>query len=272
MFNRIASSILILLFSFSVQHCVTVEGTGRQALNFVPDSTMNRLGLQAFEQILENEKLSTDKVMTAEVKEIGKRIAKASGVNFDWEFRLIESDQVNAFCLPGGKVAIYTGILKVAKNRAGLAAIMGHEVAHAVARLGAERMSQGLLTQAGLTLADLTLSAGDNPHRNNIMAALGLGAQVGVMLPFSRKHETEADVLGLRYMAQAGYDPSEAALFWQRMKALSGGGPPEFLSTHPSASTRSETLSSRAQDYKVRYFEKSDKQENKVFNLNKSSR
>lgn len=263
MLEQLASAVLVLLLS--IQSCVTVDGTGRRALNFVPDDQMNKLGLQAFEEIQQKEKLSKNKRMTAEVKEIGARIAKASGADFDWEFILIESDQVNAFCLPGGKVAVYTGILKVAKNRAGLAAVMGHEVAHAIARHGAERMSQGLLAQAGLTLADLTLATTENPNRGGIMAALGLGAQFGVMLPFSRKHETEADVLGLQYMAKAGYDPTEAALFWKRMQAASKGSVPEFMSTHPSPSTRSETLKNHAQEFKTKYYAHSDKQENKIF-------
>jgi predicted Zn-dependent protease len=256
--HKIFSSFLILFF---ISGCFTVEGTKRRQLNIVPDGKMNELGTQAYAEILSKEKISNNQKLTQEVREIGERIAKASGANLNWEFNLIDSPQINAFCLPGGKVAVYTGILKVAKNRAGLATVMSHEIAHAIAKHGAERMTQGIITQAGLALADLSM--GDNRYKGAIMASLGVGAQIGVLLPFSRAHESEADVLGLQYMAKAGYDPSEAAQFWKRMKAASGGGPPQFLSTHPSSETRSNTLSKLAQEYKTKYYAKSDKQPNR---------
>jgi predicted Zn-dependent protease len=162
-----------------------------------------------------------------------------------WEFNVIESDEANAFCLPGGKVAVYTGILPLAQTEAGLAAVIGHEVAHAVARHAGERMSQALLVNLGLSVADISLQ--NSQHRPLIMAALGLGANVGVLLPYSRKHEAEADEIGTRYMARAGYDPREAVLLWQRFAKAGGPRPPPFLSTHPAPESRAQELEGIAQ-------------------------
>jgi predicted Zn-dependent protease len=170
---------------------------------------------------------------------VGRRIAEATGQNYQWEFTVIEDAQVNAFCLPGGKVAVYTGILPIARDDAGLAAVLGHEVAHAVARHGAERVSQ----QVGVNvlLAGVQAGLGGNPAlAQQVTALLGAGASVGVLLPWSRAQESEADRLGLIYMAKAGYEPSAAKELWVRMAAAARGGqrPPEFLSTHPSEATR----------------------------------
>ncbi len=200
------------------------------------------MGTQAYQEMLAKEKISKDVRLNAMLKRVGQRIAAQTPANdFQWEFRLIESPEMNAFCLPGGKVAFYTGILPVLENEAAMAVVMGHEVAHAIARHGGQRMSQGLLVQGGLAVVDVGLLQ-NSKYRNLTMGLLGVGASVGVMLPFSRSHESEADELGLRYAAAAGYDPAEAARFWQRFSQKGGSKPPEFLSTHPSDSTRIENL------------------------------
>jgi predicted Zn-dependent protease len=222
--------------------CVTVpDSDGRKQLNFIPDAQMNAMGAQAYAEIGQKEKISRDPRLNEMITRIGRRIARASGANFDWEFRVIDDPKtVNAFCLPGGKVAVYTGILPVAKTEAALAAVMGHEVGHAVAKHGAERMSQNVLLQAGILAGGLWV---ENPEsRALVMGALGLGAQFGVLLPYSRAHESEADKMGLRYMAEAGYNPEASIGLWERMAKLGGGGVPEFMSTHPSSVRRAEDL------------------------------
>jgi predicted Zn-dependent protease len=221
--------------------CVTVPESNRRALNFLPDGQMNSLGEQAFKDVLAKEKISNDPYLNEMVTRIGRRIADASGVKFKWEFKVIDNAKtVNAFCLPGGKVAVYTGILSVAQNEGALAAIMGHEVAHATAKHGAERMSQAVTMQVGMLAADVALR--DSKSRLPILAALGLGAQFGALLPYSRIHETEADKIGLVYMAKAGYDPKEAPELWVRMGQKGGPAPPEFMSTHPNPATRTKAL------------------------------
>ena len=171
--------------------------------------------------------------------------------HLNWEFKLIESPQKNAFALPGGKVAVYTGIMEVAKNEAGLAAIMGHEIAHAIARHGAERMTQMLLLNMGLGMADVSLQ--NSEHRELILAAIGLSANVGLLLPYSRKHETEADNIGTIYMARAGYDPNEAVALWERFAEAEQSGVPAFLSTHPASRERAEALRTIAKQAMAEY-------------------
>jgi predicted Zn-dependent protease len=175
------------------------------------------------------------------VERVGHRIAAATGrSDFRWEFKVIEDEKnKNAFALPGGKVAVYTGILQVTRDDTGLAVVLGHEVSHAIARHGAERMSQGLLAQLGLAAVMVSMRDRDPKTVQTVGALLGAGAALGVILPYSRLQESEADRLGLIYMAKAGYDPRAAVEFWQRMEQASrGGAPPEFLSTHPSHGTR----------------------------------
>jgi predicted Zn-dependent protease len=164
--------------------------------------------------------------------------------NYSWEFNLVESDEINAWCMPGGKVVVYTGILPLTRDETGLAVVMGHEIAHAVAKHGAERVSHGLLVEFGGTALSAALSQKPQKTREIWMTAFGVGAQVGVMLPYSRTHETEADRLGLIFMAMAGYDPRTAVDFWTRMSQSGGGAPPEFLSTHPSDTTRIRNIES----------------------------
>jgi len=225
--------------------CATIPESDRRQFIIMPDSQMHALGLEAFQEIVAREPLSKNQRLIREVEEIGKRIAAASGQNYPWEFRVFDNDElINAFCLPGGKVGVYTGMIKVAENTAGLAAVIGHEVAHATLRHGAERMSQTLASQVGLTLAGISL--GDARYRGAILAALGIGVQVGIALPYSRLHEQEADEVGLKYMARAGYDPREAVALWERMQELSAGAAaPEFLSTHPNPASRVDYLRKR---------------------------
>jgi len=227
-------AVCLLLFS----GCTTTPVSGRQALILVPLSQEMALGAQAYQEVLKKETLSRDPDQTAVVQRVGRRIASVSSMpNLPWEFTLIESKQQNAFALPGGKTAVYTGILPVCANEAGLAAVMGHEIAHVIARHGAQRLTQDMLIGLGMTAAAISMA--DRSQRGLILGALGLGVTLGVSLPFSRSMEAEADEIGLIYMARAGYDPDEAERFWVRFaKMKQGPQPPEFLSTHPADSTR----------------------------------
>lgn len=221
--------------------CATVPITGRSQLLLLSESAEVQMGLDAYRQVLRKAKLSTDAAATEQVRRVGRRIAEATGrTDYQWEFSLIEDKQANAFCLPGGKVAVYTGILPVTRDEAGLAAVLGHEVAHAIARHGGERVSESLLVQVGLAATQVALSRNDPATVQQVTVLLGAGATVGLLLPWSRSQESEADHLGLIYMAKAGYHPAAARDLWMRMEeaARGRGGPPEFLSTHPSAATR----------------------------------
>ena len=225
--------------------CETAPISGRSQLILLSPGDEAKLGLQAYQEILKKERISTDPEKTALLARVGARIAAATGrTDFQWEFKLIDNDKmVNAFALPGGKVAVYTGILPITRDEAGLAAVIGHEIAHATARHGAERMSQGLLVQAGLTAGAIAAGAsGRDPGTTQaVLGALGAGATLGVILPFSRLQETEADRLGLTYMARAGYDPRAARDLWVRMAEVSakmGKSSPEWMSTHPSNASR----------------------------------
>lgn len=233
---------LVLLFSLS---CSTTPVSGNKAFLLTSKETENQQGEEAYKEIISKEKVITGTPQAQMVEEIGRRIAAvANQPDFKWEFKTLQSDEPNAFCLPGGKVAVYTGIFKYAQNEAGLATIMGHEIGHAIARHGGQRMSQQMATNAALAgLAIVGLSGLDNTKKTIAMAALGAGATYGIILPFSRKHETEADEIGLVLMAKAGYNPAEAVNFWDRFSKASGGkAPPEFLSTHPNSENRREHL------------------------------
>ena len=235
---------LLLLFSLLLisAACQTVPITGRSQLMIIPEPEEVRMGVQAYQEVLKKSKISRDPQLNELVTRVGSRIARATGrADYRWEFTVIEDDkQVNAFALPGGKVAVYTGILPVTKDEAGLATVIGHEVAHAIARHGGERVSQGLMVQGGLMAAQVAMANRDPQTVQLVTGLLGAGAAIGVILPFSRTQESEADHLGLIYMAKAGYDPRSAIAFWQRMEqaAQRRGSPPEFLSTHPSHGTR----------------------------------
>lgn len=221
--------------------CRTVPYTGRHQLNLIPLGEEASLGATSYEQTLRQAKLSTDPGQIAMVRRVGERIARAADQpDFKWEFNVIKDDKtVNAFCLPGGKVAVYTGLLPLAQDDAGLAVVVGHEVAHALARHGGERMSQGLLAQFGGAALSAALAQKPAETQNLMLSAYGAGAQVGVLLPFSRKQESEADRIGLILMAKAGYDPRVAVDFWTRMaRGQSEPGLSAFLSTHPTDQKR----------------------------------
>ena len=200
------------------------------------------MGLQAYREILRKSRISPDPAANDLVSRVGTRIAAATGrTDYQWEFKVIDdSRQINAFALPGGKVAVYTGLLPVARDDAGVAAVLGHEIGHVMARHGGERVSQELLVQVGLTATMAALSRGDPQTVRSVGSLLGAGAAVGLILPWSREQESEADHLGLIFMAKAGYDPHAALDLWGRMGEASRGGgePPEFLSTHPSHGAR----------------------------------
>lgn len=230
--------------------CDVVPVTGRRQLNIIPSSEMFAMSAQEYGAFLAKNPPSKDAAATARVRAVGKRIETAvtrylaqngqsnrlSG--YAWEFNLVDNPQVNAWCMPGGKVVVYSGILPVAKDDTGLAVVMGHEIAHAIADHGSERMSQSLLIElGGVALAEATRQ---KPEETRALwaQAYGIGSQVGAALPFSRMQESEADRLGLVFMAMAGYDPKTAIGFWERMGAQKGATPPEFLSTHPSDTTR----------------------------------
>lgn len=244
-------TVLLGLFAWS---CATVPITGRRQLNLVPDNQILGMASAQYDTVLMTSKLSTNKEQTAMIKRCGLRIQKAVEsyfqsknqmgqlAGYEWEFNLIESKEVNAWCMPGGKVAFYTGIIPVCKDETGIAVVMGHEVAHAVAKHGSERMSQGLLAQFGGAALDAALANNSAGTRELAMTAFGVGAQFGALLPFSRKQESEADQLGLIFMAMAGYDPRASVPFWERMAAGGGPKPPEFMSTHPSDETRIANL------------------------------
>jgi predicted Zn-dependent protease len=225
--------------------CQTAPITGRSQLLLIPEGTEREMGLQAYSEVLKKSTLSTDQALTDQVRRVGGRIAQATGrTDYQWEFKLIEDKQANAFCLPGGKVAVYTGILPITKDDAGLAAVLGHEVAHATARHGGERMSQTMLVETGLAATQVALSSRDPQTVQTVTSLLGAGASVGVLLPWGRSQESEADRLGLIYMARAGYDPHAARDLWIRMSEAAQGQPqpPEFLSTHPSHATRIQQI------------------------------
>lgn len=235
--------------------CSTVPITGRKQLSLIPAGEMLAMSYQQYDEFLKTNTLSANQAQVSMISSVGTRIQRAVETYFQqkgladalqgykWEFRLVESDEVNAWCMPGGKVVFYTGILPVTKTEAGVAVVMGHEVAHAIAEHGNERMSQALLAQLGGMALSQALDKEPQKTRDLWLTVYGLGAQVGVLLPFSRTQESEADHLGLIFMAMAGYDPNEAVSFWQRMSQLKGGqAPPEFLSTHPSDDTRIQNI------------------------------
>ncbi len=226
--------------------CETAPYTGRKQFILLSPEEENTMGLQAYQEVVAQSRMSSKAAWAGMVERVGRRIAAvAERPDFQWEFRLIEDPTVNAFCLPGGKVAFYEGIMPVCADDTGVAVVMGHEVAHAMARHGGERVSQSMVAQLGTEVAAEVIGSKDPAVREMVAVGLGAGVNVGVMLPFSRKHESEADQIGLILMAKAGYDPRAAPKFWERMNAMAGGSrPPEFLSTHPNPETRIAQLQS----------------------------
>lgn len=223
--------------------CAKTPVTGRSQLILVSNEQELAMGLDESERIKKDSNLSKNTALVKKIRTIGEKIAAVSGRDdYAWEFNVIDSDQLNAFCLPGGKVFFYTGILKLMDNDDQIATVMGHEVAHALARHGAERISMQMLSQTGAQVLGAVLEV-PAEYQGVYRQAYGMGANVGVLLPFSRKHEHEADQIGIYLMWKAGYDPQQAVVFWQKMqKASEGNAPPEFLSTHPSDAARIQAI------------------------------
>ena len=238
---------LVIFFQYFSAEKVTNEA-GRTAHYALSSEQEKMLGLQSYQQVLSESETVTSGPEYELVKRVAQRLAAATGDSakkFDWQVSVVRSPQVNAFCLPGGKIVVYTGIIPIAKTEAGLATVMGHEMSHATLRHGSERLLQQKATQTLMTGVQVSVGDMSYDQQRAVMGALGAGAQYGVLLPFSREHESEADAIGLRYMARAGYDPREAVAFWKRMSevsAHSGGKPPAFMSTHPSDAARIAAL------------------------------
>lgn len=217
--------------------CAYNEELGRNQLLFVSSGQMAQLAASAWSDLKKQQPTTNDSRYTSRVRRVAPKIISAAGGNpRDWEVQVFASDDLNAFALPGGKIGFYTGLLDIMANDAQIATVMGHEVAHVNYNHAGERYSQSTLAQSGLTVAQVAVSG--SQYQNQILGVLGAGATLGVILPYSRRHELEADKFGLRYMHRAGYDPNEAIRFWEAMSAKKSGAPPEIMSTHPSDATR----------------------------------
>ena len=254
--RKIGSILIGLILVLLLENCSTVPITGRKQMILYPNSEIMAMAATNYDEFISENKLSDDRTSAEMVKRVGNRLVE--GVNrylaennlsklvdnYQWEFNLIEEDVPNAWCMPGGKVVVYTGILPYTKTEAGLAVVMGHEIAHAIAQHGNERMSQQMMVQLGGIALATAINEKPEQTKNIYMTAFGLGSNVGVLLPFSRTHENEADEMGMIFMAIAGYDPTEAIDFWKRMSLAGGQKPPEFLSTHPSDENRVKNLQS----------------------------
>jgi predicted Zn-dependent protease len=246
----LATLLLIIL----LDSCATNPFTGKKTMALVPDSQIFPSAFQQYGQFLSENKVLTGTKDAQRVENVANKIKVAAErwltangqatylANYQWEYKLVDSKEMNAWCMPGGKIVVYTGILPVCKDDAGLAAVLGHEVSHALANHGQQRMSAGLLQQLGGVGVAVATGNKSPETQQMIMQAYGVGSQVGVMLPFSRDHESEADMIGLTLMAIAGYNPENAVFLWERMAAQGGQAPPEILSTHPSNQTRIDNL------------------------------
>ncbi|MFM9944539.1 MAG: M48 family metallopeptidase [Bacteroidia bacterium] len=252
--KKVTSILVLLSVIILFQSCSKVPITGRRQTHLLPEKDLMAMALTSYNEVLAQSKVVNTGANAESVRRVGEKIAKsvseymnANGyskriANYNWEFKVIDDPTVNAWCMPGGKVVFYTGILSVCKDEAGIAVVMGHEIAHAMARHGNERMSQGLLLQLGGVALDVATVRKPEETRQLFQLAYGVGANLGVMLPYSRKHESEADRMGLVFMAMAGYDPKQAPLFWERMSKLGASKPPLLLSTHPSDEKRINDL------------------------------
>ena len=257
-------SVLVATVVLMLQGCSTVAVTGRNQLNLVSDSEVLSSSLTQYGEYMKTAKKSTNQKQTDMVVRVGKKIAAATEKyltdngqssevkNYSWEFNLVQSDEVNAFCMPGGKIVVYEGIMNLVSGEDELAVIIGHEVAHAVAKHSNERMSQQVLASYGSQALASVLSNKSAATQQIASSVYGLGAQYGVMLPFSRKHESEADYMGLVFMKMAGYKPEAAVTFWKKM-SVQGGTTPEFLSTHPSDSRRIEDINKALPEINQKY-------------------
>lgn len=258
--------VMILAAAMLLTSCGSVPITGRKQLNLVSDSEVLQSSLQSYTSFMSTATVSTQKTQSEQVTRVGQKIAaatesylKANGMenevkNFAWEFNLVKSDEVNAWCMPGGKIVVYEGIMKLVSSDAELAVVLGHEVAHAVAKHSNERMSQQMLAQYGAQAVSVLTSGKSSATQAIAQQVYGLGANYGVMQPFSRKHETEADYMGLILMSIAGYNPEVALTFWQKMSAASTAKVPEILSSHPSDATRIAEIQSKLADVKKKYY------------------
>jgi predicted Zn-dependent protease len=243
--------------------CASVPHTGRRQFNLISDRQLKAIGLEAYREVVDKEKESDEKRLKSIVERVANRVSKAAEAinqpDFDWEVTLIDRDEPNAFCLPGGKIVVNTGIIPYAKNEAGLAAIIAHEVAHAVARHGAERLSQKLALRGVMIVGGQMLKKEESGQLDEkskrILSALGMGATVGLLLPYSRLHEHEADQIGQIFMASAGYDPEEAVNLWSRMAKIKKPPIPVWLSTHPADVERVAKLRSFLPDARKYYNE-----------------
>ena len=245
----ICSVVALLLSS-----CASVPLTGRKRVMLVSDQDVLTSSLSQYSEYMSTAKKSTNAAQTAMVQRVGKNIASATEkflrdngmeeeiANYSWEFNLVQDDEMNAFCMPGGKIVVYDGILKLCQTDADLAPVVGHEVAHAVAKHSNERLSQQMLAQYGAIVMSMAMSGKSEAAQQLGSEIYGLGAQYGVMLPFSRKHESEADYMGLIFMAMAGYDPAQAVAFWQKMAATGQNSIPAIMSSHPSDAKRINDL------------------------------
>jgi len=266
--KSICTKLFLLLTLLSLASaCSSVTGTGRSQLNLVNDSEINQVASLQYRELIKDSPLSKDKKKTQMIKNVGARISKAAEqmlrdynrpeeiTDYKWEFNLIESDEVNAFCMPGGKVAFYTGILPVCETEAGVAAVMGHEVAHAIAKHGNERVSQQTVVSTAGTLLGIGLGIGGTSAvtADLVLTAYSVGSEFGVLLPFSRTHEAEADRIGMSLMAMAGYEPTEAISFWERMGKQSSSSSSYFFSTHPSEKQRVKNLNKYLEEAQSRY-------------------
>ncbi|MCB8995421.1 MAG: M48 family metallopeptidase [Bacteroidales bacterium] len=254
-----------LIFTIS---CAVVPLTGRKQFTAIPESQMISLSADSYSQVLKDTPLSTNQVYQNQVKSVGRRLTaavekylKENGLEsrlegFDWQYNVLKSDELNAWCMPGGQIAFYEGIMPVCQDENGIAVVMGHEIAHAIAQHGNERMSQQLMVQMGGVALSTALQTQKEETQNLALLAFGVGSKVGLELPFSRTHESEADELGLYFMSMAGYDPRTAPVFWERMQASGGSRPPEFLSTHPDPSNRIKDIN-RHMDKALGYYNSS---------------
>ncbi|MEO6916862.1 MAG: M48 family metallopeptidase [Chitinophagaceae bacterium] len=250
--------ILLSLISASLFSCSRNAVTGRNQLTLLPESQIQSMAATEYQSFLSSNKVVTPSSGNRDaemVKRVGQRIVNAVTQyytakgqanildGYKWEYNLVDSKEVNAWCMPGGKIVVYTGLLPITQNEAALAVVVGHEVTHALARHGNERMSQGLIQQFGQAALSIALSNKSAETQNIFMSAYGIGSNIGVVLPFSRRDEYEADEFGLKFAALAGYNPQEAIPLWERMEKAGGGNkPPEFLSTHPAEGNRIKRL------------------------------
>lgn len=262
--NRLA---VLLMMPLLLASCTQVPITGRSHLTLVDRAELNAMSVTEYQKFLQENKVSSDTAQVERIKRVGGRIQKAVEeyfasqgaqsqlAGYQWEFNLVESDEVNAWCMPGGKVVVYTGLLPVAGDDAGLAVVMGHEIAHAVAEHANERMSQSMFVELGMSALDEAMTQQPEATRELFKEAAGLGASVGVLLPYSRLHESEADRLGLVFMALAGYDPHTAIGFWERMSAMDKGPKPmELLSTHPADERRISNIRKLIDEEAMKYY------------------